>query len=141
MGVPVIVRNVIVCEDVIQGPGGRCTLVTPLTDLGMARGVRERWVMPRCAVYVQLTDGLGDYRIDVEIRAFDSNFRINPRAPQTVSFGAHGTPSRDTVIECVFRYRNLHIVRPEKYVFQVMSNYVELPNGAAEVSILPGVDS
>ncbi len=86
-------------------------------------------------LYAQLTGGLGDFNLTVELRDGDSDTRIGkPSQPERFEFVGGRLPA----VEAVFRMVNVPFPRAGHYTFTLLANHAELEGGTSELRVLPG---
>ena len=86
-------------------------------------------------LYAQLTDGVGDFNLSVELRNHDTGVQLGRSRPEPWEFVGG---DQLTVHEVVFKMTNVPFPKPGLYVFMLKANHAELEGGAAYLRVLPG---
>lgn len=98
------------------------SLRNPWHTVWMPPGVTERFVQREVWLYAQLTDGIGTFRLNVEL----------------LDEGGIVPQNQLLVTEAVFHMTNVPFPRPGLFTFKLKANYAELQGGTAELRALPG---
>ncbi|MBX9627317.1 MAG: hypothetical protein K2X82_26175 [Gemmataceae bacterium] len=131
-----VVRLFFPCDDaVIDLADGKWMLKNPWHTVGMPPGVREKFGQRLIWLYAQLTDGVGEFDLTVELRNYDTGERLGRSKPERWDFAGG---DQLTVHEVVFKMENVPFPTPGLYVFQLMANHAELDGGAAYLRVYPG---
>ena len=101
--------------------------------LGRTKGHRQKELW----LYSQLSSGLGDIDLGVELRFFD------PLKADKVVLGRSGVERRTfshklEIHEVVFKMVNVPFPRVGQYEFRMLARGQELQNGTAFLDVLPG---
>lgn len=131
-----IVRLFFACDAaVIDLADERWMLKNPWHTVWMPSGVRGGFGPRVIWLYAQLTDGLGDSNLTVELRNYDTGERLGRGEPERWDFDGE---DRLTVHEVVFKMTNVPFPVPGLYVFQLMANLAVMADGTVYLRVLPG---
>src|SRR5262249_7623108 len=131
-GILPIVRILIPCEHVaIRPQGNKWILTDPWAVVGLPPGASFPFFVPALSLYAQLTDGVGQFDLTVEMRRIreDESREVISRG-QTVT--VHFPSGQQlAVIDIAFLLEDLFFVSPGLYEFVVVTNHTELQGQSA----------
>ena len=129
------VRMFIPCVSVDLEPGRARTIHSPLHTVRMLPGVNQHYLVDELWFYVVLTDGVGTFRLRVELRG-EEDIIITSSKPQTVVLlGGHQLDAEELRI----RIGSVPFARPGIYEFRLVANHAHLEDGGtALLRVLPG---
>lgn len=136
MAVLPVVRLFFPCDEaVLDLADMKWSLKNPWHTVQMPPGVTERFGQRELWLYAQLTGGLGEYKLTVELHDMDSGVRIgNPSQPERVEF----VRGQLQAVDVVFRMVNVPFPKAGHDVFKLLANHTALQGGTAELRVLPG---
>lgn len=131
-----VVRLFFPCDQaVLDLTDMKWSLKNPWHTVQMPPGVSEKFAQRELWLYAQLTGGLGDFNLAVELRDGDTGARIGrPSQPERFEF----VGGRLTAVEVVFKMVNVPFPKAGHYVFKLLANHAELEGGTSELRVLPG---
>jgi len=131
-----IVRLFFPCDAaVIDLADNKWELKNPWHTVAMPPGVTEKFGQKELCLFAQLTDGVGDFNLSVELRNFDSGIRLGRSNPEPWDFAGG---DQLTVHEVVFKMTNVPFPTPGLYAFHLMANHAETEGGVAYLRVFPG---
>jgi hypothetical protein len=111
------------------------TIHDPLHTIQMPAGVNEQFLLDEIWFYVVLTDGVGSFRLSVELHA-EEDIILKTSKPQTYIFKGG---AQLNVLELPLRMTLVPFPRPGVYEFRLVANHVHLQEGGtALLRVLPG---
>jgi hypothetical protein len=129
------VRMFIPCLGVGQEPGSGVTIHTPLHTVRLPAGVIGNVLLTDLWFYVVLTDGVGKFRLSVEVRGTDDIILGKSELHQVTFVGG----DQLSVKEISLYLMSLPLARPGLYEFRLVANHVHLEDGGtALLRVLPG---
>lgn len=134
--VPPIVRLFFPCDSAVLDLADlKWQLTNPWHTVAMPAGVREKFGQKVIWLYAQLTDGVGEFNLTVELRNHDTGEFVGRSRPEWWDFLGG---DQLTVHEVVFKMTNVPFPTPGLYMFRLLTNHVELEGGIAYLRVLPG---
>jgi hypothetical protein len=129
------VRMFIPCVSVVLELGRARTIHSPLHTIRMLPGVNQKYLVDELWFYVVLTDGVGTFRLKVEMRG-EEDVVVRTSKPQTVFLpGGQQLDAREVRV----RIEQVPFARPGIYEFRLVANHAHLEDGGtALLRILPG---
>ena len=128
------VRMFIPCLGIDLEPGMVRTIYGPLHTIRMPPGVDKNYMLDEISFYVVLTDGVGAFRLRVEMRG-DDNAILKKSDPVLCRF--KGGTQLDS-IEIAITIKSAPIVRAGLYEFHLIANHAHLhEGGVASLRVLP----
>jgi hypothetical protein len=129
------VRMFIPCVSVDLEPGKPRTIHSPLHTIRMLPGVSTNYLVDELWFYVVLTDGVGTFRLTVEMRGEEETV-VRRSEVRTVVFA--GGRQLD-VQEFAVRMDQVPFARAGIYEFRLVANHAHLEDGGtALLRVLPG---
>jgi hypothetical protein len=135
-----VVRLFVICERAeLNAAADKYTLVDPLVVVQMPPGRARGHVQEGFALYLQLSDGLGEFDVCVEMwsdhagPAFEGKPIVRSRVVRQ-SF-----PHKLTVVEMVFKLEQVPFPKPALYEFVVRAGGEVLRGETGFIRVLPGV--
>jgi hypothetical protein len=129
------VRMFIPCLAVDLGPGKPVTIRSPLHTIRMAPGVTAKYILDEMWFYIVLTDGVGTFRLSVELHGMD-DIVLSKTEPEKVTFVGG---SQLNVRELRIPMESVPLVRPGLYEFRLLANHAHVEEGGtALLRVLPG---
>src|SRR2546423_427124 len=123
------VRLFFACDDaVIDLADMKWGLKNPWHTVWMPPGVTENFGLEELWLYAQLTDGVGEYGLTVEVRNYETGERLGRSAPHRHEFVGG---EQLLVTEFVFHLTRVPFPTPGLYVFGLMANHAELDGGTS----------
>jgi hypothetical protein len=98
-------------------------LTRPLFETRLPPGATFPFRLIDLALYVQMTDGIGTFNMQVELRVPITQARVFRTPPHPITFPAN----RMAVIEEVFNLQNVPIRTTGEFEFRLVANSLELP--------------
>ena len=131
-----VVRLFFACDSAVQDLADeKWSLKNPWHTVQMPLGVTKKFGQEVIWLYAQLTGGVGDFNMTVELDDFDTDTRIGePSQPEPWAFVGGQLPA----VELVFRMDRVPFPKPGLYVFKLNANDAELEGGTSELRVLPG---
>jgi hypothetical protein len=127
-------RMFIPCLAVDLEPGKPITIHNPLHTIRMAPGVIAKYLLDELWFYVVLTDGVGTFRLSVELHGMD-DFLLGKCKPVPVTFiGGKQLTAKEVRIQM----KSAPIPCPGLYEFRLIANHAHVENGTALLRVLPG---
>lgn len=128
------VRMFIPCMNVVLEPGTIRTIYGPLHTIRMPPGVSENYLLDEICFYIVLTDGVGTFRLRVEMRGADG---IVLKRSDPVLCRFKGGMQLNS-IELAITIKSAPIVRAGLYEFHLIANHAHLgDSGVAALRVLP----
>jgi hypothetical protein len=128
------VRMFIPCLSVDLAPGKVRTIHGPLHTIRMPPGLVDNYLLEEIWFYVVLTDGIGTFRLRIEMRG-DDDIALKRSAPVAVAFKA-GMQLNTT--ELAIGMRMVPFPRAGLYAFRLVANHAYLDErGTALLRLLP----
>ena len=129
------VRMFIPCLGIDLEPGVVRTIHSPLHTIRMLPGVNQNYLVDELWFYVVLTDGVGTFRLSVEMRG-DEDTVVKRSEPRTLVFAGG---QQLEVNELPLRMAPVPFRRPGIYEFRLVANHAHLEDGGtALLRVLPG---
>ncbi len=129
------VRMFIPCVGVDLEPGRPRTIHSPLHTIRMLPGVSKNYLVDALWFYVVLTDGVGTFRLSVEMRGAEDIVVATSKPLAIVFPGGQQLEAQELRI-CIER---VPFARPGIYEFRLVANHAHLEDGGtALLRILPG---
>jgi hypothetical protein len=129
------VRMFIPCLAVELGSGKPVTIRNPLHTIRMAPGVTAKYILDEMWFYIVLTDGVGTFRLSVELHGMD-DIVLSKTEPELVTFVGG---SQLIVRELRIPMKSVPLARPGLYEFRLLANHAHLEEGGtALLRVLPG---
>ena len=129
------VRMFIPCLAVELGAGTPVTIRNPLHTIRMAPGVTAKYILYEMWFYIVLTDGVGTFRLSVELHGMD-DIVLSKTEPELVTFVGG---SQLIVRELRIPMESVPLARPGLYEFRLLANHAHLEEGGtALLRVLPG---
>ena len=129
------VRMFIPCTSVRLEPGKAVTIRSPLHTIRMPPGVTEKYLLDEIWFYAVLTDGLGRFRLSVELRELD-DIVLRRSEPQELVFVGG---DQLNVKEVSLHMTSAPFARPGFYEFRLIANHAHLEEGGtAFLRVLAG---
>jgi hypothetical protein len=123
------------CLAVDVEPGKPVTIHNPLHTIRMAPGVSAKYLLDEMWFYVVLTDGVGTFRLSVELHGVD-DIVLRKTEPEKVTFVGG---SQLNVRELRIPMESVPLTRPGLYEFRLIANHAHLEDGGtALLRVLPG---
>jgi hypothetical protein len=128
------VRMFIPCMNVVLEPGTVRTIYGPLHTIRMPPGVNENYLLDEICFFVVLTDGVGTFRLRVEMRG-DDDIVLKRSEPVLCQF--KGGMQLDA-IEVAITINLVPIPCAGLYEFHLIANHAQLhEGGVAALRVLP----
>lgn len=129
------VRMFIPCVSVDLEPGRPRTIHSPLHTVRMLPGVTQNYLVDELWFYVVLTNGVGTFRLRVEMRS-EEDIVVRMSKLQTVVFpGGQQLEAQELRIHMEL----LPFARPGIFEFRLIANHAHLEEGGtALLRVLPG---
>jgi hypothetical protein len=136
MAVLPVVRLFFPCDEAaLDLADMKWSLKNPWHTVQMPAGVTEKFGQRELWLHAQLTGGLGEFNLTVELRESDSGVRIGrPSPPERFEF----VGGQLAAVEVVFHMVNVPFPTPGHYTFKLLANRAELEGGLSELRVLPG---
>jgi hypothetical protein len=129
------VRMFIPCLAVDLEPSKPVTIHSPLHTIRMPPGVSEKYLLDELWFYVVLTDGVGTFRLSVELHGMD-DIVLGKGEPGQVTFAGG---AQLTVKELRLSMKSVPFAHPGLYDFILVANHARLEDGGmALLRVLPG---
>ena|ERR1051325_1317850 len=129
------VRMFIPCLGVDLDAAAPVTIHSPLHTIRMAPGVSENYLLDELWFYVVLTDGVGTFRLSVELYGMDEVVLGKSKPTEVTLIGGAQLTAREVRIQMT----SAPIPRPGLYEFRLVANHAHLDEGGtALLRILPG---
>jgi hypothetical protein len=129
------VRMFIPCLAVDLEAGKPVTIHSPLHTIRMAPGVTEKYVIDEIWFYVVLTDGVGTFRLSVDLYGMEE-IVLGKSEPEQVTFSGGAQLG---VEELRVPMESVPFARPGLYEFKLIANHAHLEDGGtALLRVLPG---
>lgn len=125
------------CADAKLESDGTWTLRNPFSSVWMPPGIAEYFRGSEFFVYSRLTDGVGEFRLSVQVRVFDTNTILMQSPPVPRKF----PEDRLEVLEVVFHMTNIPFPRPGLYEIKIPANHAELEGGSVFIRLFSGGSS
>lgn len=119
------VRMFIPCFAVDLEPGATCTIHFPLHTIRMPPEHGTKFVLDEIWFYVVLTDGLGSFRLTVELCS-EEGIILRRSPPSPVTFKAGG---QLTVTELAIPMTDAPLPHPGLYEFRLVANHAVVQEG------------
>jgi hypothetical protein len=130
------VRMFIPCLGVVLEPNRPCAIHSPLHTIRMLPGVSKNYLVDELWFYVVLTDGVGTFRLSVELRG-DEGIVVARSEVRTIVFA--GGKQLD-MQEFPIHMAPVPFARPGIYEFRLLANHAHLQEGGtALLRVLPGL--
>src|SRR5688500_11216236 len=114
------VRLFVPCMSLDIGPGKPVTIHSPLHTIRMPPGISEKYVVDAIWFYVVLTDGVGAFRLSVEMRN-DEDVVLQKGKPALHQFRGGGQLEAH---EVPVSMSPVPFPRPGMYEFRLLANHV-----------------
>ena len=123
------------CLSVDLEPGKPVTIHSPLHTIRMAPGITEKYVIDAMWFYVVLSDGVGTFRLSVEMNESD-DIVLAKSEPGEVRFVGG---AQLNVKEVRIPMESVPFAYPGLYEFKLIANHAHLEDGGtALLRVLPG---
>jgi hypothetical protein len=129
------VRMFVPCIAVRLQRGKAVTIRSPLHTIRMPSGVTDKYLLDEAWFYTVLTDGVGRFRLSVELRDMD-DIILQKSEPQELVFSGGDQLNVKEVGVCM---TSVPFPRPGLYEFKLIANHAHLEQGGtAFLRVLPG---
>ena len=129
------VRMFIPCVAIRLQPGKPVMIRDPLHTIRMSPGVTEKFVLDEIWFYAVLTDGLGRFRLSVELEDME-DIVLGRSEPHELVFSAG---DQLNVKELGIHMTSVPFPRPGLYEFRLIANHAHLEEGGtALLRVLTG---
>jgi hypothetical protein len=129
------VRMFIPCLAIDLEPGKPRTIHSPLHTIRMPPGVSEKYLLDEMCFYVVLTDGVGTFRLSVELYGMDDIVLAKSEPEQVAFIGGAQLSVKELRVPMAL----VPFARPGLYEFKLIANHAHLEDGGtALLRVLPG---
>lgn len=132
-----IVRLLFACDSVARDEvDEKWILKNPWAVVTLPEGASFPFDAEEIWLYAQLTEGVGDFQLVVEVRHLrddGSQRRVGRSDPVKIEFAGG---NQLAVVDTVFRLTQVPFEEPGLYQFLIMANYAELKGQVAEIRVL-----